>query len=340
MNKNILFVFFLLSFLSNFIYAQKDSLILKNGDVIVGEVKGMNRGVVTLETDYSDKDFKIEWSGLKKIYTNTIFLITTSEGTRYNGRLLSGLGDDIYILSISGLKLPVTRQDVVLLQSVSQGFWSRLKAAIDFGYSVARANNLHQVTLGSTMSYIGDKWSGNMMFNGLSSVQDDVDPIKRWEGDLTYRYYFPKDWYLFSQISFLSNTEQKLDLRSMGKLGAGNFIIHTNVSYWGLLGGFSFNNEKYSTELTNDQSLEGFAGTELNLYDIGDLNLLVNLTAYPNLTDVGRWRADFNFETKYDLPLDFYIKIGFSLNYDNRPVEGAVATDYVLTTGFGWEFDH
>jgi hypothetical protein len=307
--------------------------------MIVGEVKEMNRGVLTIETGYSDKDFKIEWDGISRINTFTFFLIMTSDGVRYNGRLLSEKDESLNILTLSGLKISVEVKDIVLLQPVSQDFWSRLKASIDLGYSLARANHLHQATLGSAMSYIGNKWSGNMLFNGLSSIQDDVDPIKRWNGDLTYRYYFPKDWYLFSQISFLSNTEQKLSLRSMGKLGAGNFIIHTNVSYWGLLGGLSFNNEKYSTETTNSQSLEGFAGTELNLYDIGDLNLLVSLTAYPNLTEWGRWRTDFNFETKYDLPLDFYIKIGFSLNYDNRPVEGAVATDYVLNTGFGWEFD-
>ena len=44
------------------------------------------------------------------------------------------------------------------------------------------------------------------------------------------------------------------------------------------------------------------------------------------------------FDTKYDLPMDFYIKLGFTLNYDNQPVEGAPEADYVFSTGFGWSW--
>jgi len=41
---------------------------------------------------------------------------------------------------------------------------------------------------------------------------------------------------------------------------------------------------------------------------------------------------------KYDLPLDLYIRLGYSLNFDNKPVEGTNNVDYVFTTGFGWEW--
>ena len=32
------------------------------------------------------------------------------------------------------------------------------------------------------------------------------------------------------------------------------------------------------------------------------------------------------------------IKVGVTFNFDNRPVEGASETDYVLYTGFGWQW--
>jgi hypothetical protein len=38
---------------------QNGSLILKNIDSIAGEIKSMDKCVVTVKTDYSDKDFKI-----------------------------------------------------------------------------------------------------------------------------------------------------------------------------------------------------------------------------------------------------------------------------------------
>jgi len=49
-------------------------------------------------------------------------------------------------------------------------------------------------------------------------------------------------------------------------------------------------------------------------------------------------RFDFKVDLKYDLPLDFYIKLGYTQNFDNRPVEGASQNDYVIQTSFGWEF--
>ena len=41
--------------------AQSDSLIFSNGEMVIGEIKKMDRGVVTIETFYSDSDFKISW---------------------------------------------------------------------------------------------------------------------------------------------------------------------------------------------------------------------------------------------------------------------------------------
>ena len=67
MKRYIAFVLFLLC-VSN-IYAQTDTLIFKNGNMVIGEVKSMNRGVISIETDYSDSDFLIEWDKVAEIYS-------------------------------------------------------------------------------------------------------------------------------------------------------------------------------------------------------------------------------------------------------------------------------
>ena len=59
---------------------------------------------------------------------------------------------------------------------------------------------------------------------------------------------------------------------------------------------------------------------------------------YSGFTEKGRLRADTNFDLKYDLPFDLFIRFGFSLNYDNRPASNASDTDYILRTGIGWEW--
>ncbi len=337
--------------------AQNDSLILNNGNVIVGEIKSMDKGVLQIETDYSDSDFKVDIDGIKEVYSESRFLFTTSDGDRYTGGFRTGEGDKIIITDEDEGEVTVDLHDIVYINSIDQGFLSRLYANIDFGYSLAKANNQQQLTSNFRMGYLADMWSLDGYYNSLFSTQSNVDDIRRNDGGVNYRYFLPKDWYLSAELTFLSNTEQNLDLRTTGKIGAGKYIIHSNSAYWGFGTGVASNTERFGLVTEGDstyqpdgrQSYEWYLGTELNLYDIGDLNLMTNFTAYRSFTEAGRWRADLRFDAKYDdfLIDDFYIRAGFTLNYDNQPAgfdpDNPLLTenqrvDYVFTTGFGWSW--
>lgn len=318
--------------------AQEDTLILKNDDIIVGEIKLMDRGVLTIETPYSDSDFKIKWDEIREIYSETYFLISLSDGRRYNGNIRSEYQERVIINAVDIGQISEEMDHIVYLNALEKDFWSRLNASIDFGYSFTKANSLEQANLRSTLGYITEGWTLNASYDYNRSTQNEVEPIKRTDVGITYSKILQKDWYLPVNISFLSNTEQKLDLRTIVKMGAGKYMIHTNKSYWGVGGGASYVNENFSSEDPDRNSWEVYAGTELNLYDIGDFSLLTKVSVFRSLTEKGRWRSDVNLDTKYDLPLDFYIRVGFSLNYDNQPVEGATTSDYIFQTSFGWEW--
>lgn len=323
-------------------FSQSDSLILRNGDVIIGELKDLDRGIVKIETDYSDDDFKIEWDGIKEIYTVSFFMITLSDGSRLNGKIESSDDDGkVKLLLDDGESRVVEIDNLVFLKSVDKGFWDQVYANIDIGLDISKANNLKSFSTRSGIGYLAEKWSVDLSFNTMFSKQDSTEDINRTDGAITYNYYLPSDWYIPITVSYLSNTEQRLDARWNSLAGIGKYILHTNRVYWGVGLGASYNYESFSPTnepTTSTTSWEGYFGTELNMFDIGDLSLLTNVRAFPGITESGRWRVDFNFDTKYDLPMDFYIKLGYSLNYDNQPVAGASDLDYVLHTGFGWEW--
>ena len=334
--RSVLSLIVVIFFLSAF--SQNDSIVFNNGNFVVGEIQGMNKGVLTVETDYSDSDFKIEWDGVAEIYGMNYFLISLSDGTRFTGSFSSE--PDGKVMLQGDLTIYETEMDdIVYIKSVDQDFWSRVYASIDLSLSVAKANNLRQLNTRSNIGYIADLWSVSGSYSQLFSEQDDVEATRRTDASGAFSYFLPKDWYIPANISFLSNTEQKLDLRTNARLGFGKYVIHTNRSYWGFSLGASYNDEKYSTEADHRKSWEGFLSSELNLYDVGDLDLLVSATVYQGLSESEseRFRSDVKFDAKYDLPLDFYIRAGFTINYDNRPAEGASETDYVLESGFGWE---
>jgi len=319
-------------------FTQSDSLSLKNGDIVVGEIKSLDHGVVTIETSYSDSDFKIEWDGIRRISTETYFLISFTDANPIYGKLTSSSDSTINIISDDDHVIEFKFDEIVLLVQINDRFKDRFSAAIDIGYSLAKANNLQQFTSNSMIGYKAEKWSSEASYNTLLSMQDDTDTIQRTETGIIFRYLFYRKWYISASVSLYSNSEQKLDFRNNTKIGLGKYLIHTNRSHWGLRLGVNRNLERFSNETPDRNSWETYMGTEVDLFDIGDLNLFTNFTVYRSITEAQRWRAVGTFDAKYDLPLDFYIKASISINYDNQPANDASEVDYLLQTGFGWEW--
>ncbi len=265
-------------------------------------------------------------------------MLSTTEGGRYNGRLKSVAGGEVAVLSAKDTTARVSFEDIVYLRTVKFDFWSKLSASIGLGYNFTKSNNSRQFSLRSTLGYQARKWSANANYNNISSNRDDVEAIKRVDAALAYRYFLRKDWFPLIEINWLSNTEQNINLRTVTKLGMGKFLKRTKQWYWGVQAGISYNNESYSnSDLGSQNSAEGFLGTEANLYDLGDLSLLANIIAYPGITESGRWRFDSTVDLQYDLPLDFFIKLGFTVSFDNRSLASDSDYDYVVQTTFGWE---
>lgn len=318
------------------IYAQ-DTIYCSNGDMLVGELKDLDKGVITFKTDYSDSDFKIEWEKVKRIHSSTDFIVTLSDGTRLNGAIQTA-DSNVVVNTTEGSQVATTIDDIVYLKSLNNGFWSQVYANIDVGLSITKANNLQQLNSSVGFGYLAQKWAVDVRANNLFSQQDSIEATRRNDGGVTFNFYLPKDWFVTVGANYLSNTEQKLDLRYNGQVGIGYYLVHENKWYWNFTGGAAVVDESYEESVNDKSSMEAFIGTELNLFDIGDLNLFTQIMTYPGITESGRFRADYKLDVKYDLPHDFYIKGGLSFNYDNQPVDGASELDYVFNSGVGWEW--
>ncbi|MBL0737274.1 DUF481 domain-containing protein [Flavobacterium sp. GN10] len=338
--KKTIFLFFLLFFLK--ISAQiSDTLVLKNNDIIVGEIKTMNKGILQIETDYSKEDFKLEWKHVKSITSDRIYIINLSNGDLLNGKINKNktpIKCEITDVE-SQTKRIVDLADIVRIKPVDENFWHRLDASFDAGIKLTKAQSLQQLTINVNLGYTAKKWYGTATYKQIQSIQDDSDPIRRIDTDLSYIHLLPRDYFVPLSIVTLKNTEQDIDLRVVSKAGYGKYLIHSNKKYWGVASGLSFNHERFTGVTEANKSLELFIGSDLNLYDIGDFSIQSKVNFFPSLTESKRIRTDFSVDTKYDLPLDFFIKLSFVYNYDNKPKPGASKDDYVFQTTFGWKLD-
>ncbi len=337
MKKSFLLFIFLLT--SSLLFSQNDSIVLNNNNKIVGEIKSMDQSVLIFKTAYSDSDFKIKWQRVKEVYSDRLFIVALSNGKRLDATInTDSINKNIVLLNAGGYILETEIKKIILLDAIGKNFFSRITAEFDVGITLTKANNSTQITANALLGYVANKWSLNGDFSSVFNRQDGVEDIKRVEGNLMFQWFLPKDWFLSTSVNLLSNNEQKLKLRTTGKFGAGYYFKHNNSLAFSAGAGLAYNNEEFTDPLQESKnSMEAYFGSQFNKYDIGDLSLLTSIFAFPSLTESGRFRLDFNFDLKYDLPLDFYIKTGVTYNYDNQPAVGATQGDYVVQTSFGWE---
>ena len=317
-----------------------DSILLSNNDLLVGEIKKMDKSIIILKTKYSDSDFKIKWQKVVSIKSNRIFIIAMNDGQRLNSSINSINNNKGKVILESGVNsFEEDILDVIYLEPIGRNFLSRLTIDIDFGLTLAKSNNLKQFTGNMSGTYLANKWKANGFYKTVLSRQDGVDDLNRMDGEISTNYFLRNDWFLQLSGIYLSNDEQKLDLRSTYKAGAGYYFIHNNRLSFGAGAGLAWTNENYTDDTERKKSGELYLAAGLNKYSIGDLSILTSAIFYPSITEKGRYRADANLDMKYDLPLDFFVKMSLTYNWDNQPIEGASANDYVFTTSFGWEFN-
>jgi hypothetical protein len=65
----------------------------------------------------------------------------------------------------------------------------------------------------------------------------------------------------------------------------------------------------------------------------------VKLSVYPNLTDQGRVRVEFDAKTRYELFKDFYVGLSLYESYDSRPpTESAAKNDWGMVMSIGYSY--
>jgi len=339
--KKLLFVVLLL-FSTIYLFAQYDILYTSNGDVLVGEIKSMRQSVLVFDTNYADSEFKVDWIEVKGLAANGMHLIFTNDGSTYIGSIQPLLETDGLTRVIAeDEEITMSLENIVEIIALEKNFLDRLIVSLDAGYSYTKANSSQTLSINGNYRYQARRWVLTGNFSKVGTYRDDADETSRTEGGSNFSYTLFGKSFVFAGISLLRNNEQKLDLRTTGKAGLGYYVVRTNHMYFGGGGGLATSQEKYGgDEPSSDQNLEALGIVTLNAYDIGDLSINTSLSYYPSITDWGgRRRFDADFSLKYDLPMEFYIKISYTHNFDSKPPIDVPSHDFVFQTTFGWEWN-
>ena len=148
-------------------------------------------------------------------------------------------------------------------------------------------------------------------------------------------------WFVNTNVGLSKNTELGLDLRLSAGLAGGRNIIQTNSNLFKASVGVSPNREWAADDSANGYNVEGVVGLRYKKFRYIEPkhDLTVTWDVYPNLTDFGRVRSEFEIKSKWDIVKDLFWDLTYTDKRDNKPTTtGAAKSDCRIVFSLGWEF--
>lgn len=316
--------------------AQKtDSVWIRNGDRITGEVKSLSRALLKYSTDDLGT-ISIEWDKVDRIMSPATFEVQLRSGVKHYGAL--GLGrNGTLVLGIDTLLLA----DIVTITPIKQTILARMDGYLDVGFSFQKANKTLQLTTGTKVVYRGPKSETSLELTTFREDREDTSPTTRLTADLTQRFLVADLWSAGFAVGYERNEE--LDLAGRTRVvgfGARTLVRNNHVDFWAIAGPTVTREQYFSTDSTS-VSLEGLLGVVFNAfrYDTPKLNASVNSQLFPSFSIAGRVRWENDFRVSYELVKDFMATVTLFSSYDSKPQsEGAEKHDYGTTLAISWTF--
>jgi len=313
-----------------------DVLTMVNGDEITGEIKGMTRGRLTYKTDDMGT-LSVKWDKVIRLRTTHIQEVLLSNGRRRFGSLRDADQDGRLVILGDTIRLI----QIIEITPIEATFLQRTNGFLNFGFTVAQANNARTLTFDWEANYRGEIWGTGANGSSYYQEQEGADPTRRNNVTLSGLRFITGRWAVVTYLDATQNDELGLDLRASISLGAQNRTVLTRRTELKLAAGLVVNQEKFTTAEAATKNLElmGRLDWDLFRYDSPKYDLSVDFQPFLNLTTLGRYRIEFNTRASYEVFSDFNVGVTFRDSFDSQPgSEEASKNDYTVTLTIGWSW--
>ena len=324
-----------------------DVLVMKNGDRMTCQVKGLDEGVLYVSFDYIDGTASVQWSKVAHLESNQLFIVKTDDGSVYTGTLNTpetpaGQPVKIQVIESPEREVVVDSPKIVGMSETSEKFWQRFNGQLNLGVIYSKGNQSTQYSLGSQAEYLRERWSAEASLSSNLSSSSGTSASTRNLLDLSGSHLLPWNNYFYSGLgSFLQSSAQGITLQTTIGGGLGRYLKSTNQSKISLLGGLAWQGTNYQPSLVpvGNQNLAAAVITlDLNLFRFNKTNLSVTATLLPALSEPGRLRFNTNASYYVKLVSNLSWNVSFYGNWDNRPPVGFSGSDYGSSSGVSWTF--
>jgi len=323
-----------------------DIIIMKNGDRLTGEVKGLDAGVLYVSMSYILGTSSLDWSKVARLESKQLFIVKTQDGSVYRGTLNTAETEEGRPVKIEVIETPekqagIERSQIVEMAQTSDKFWQRFNGDVNFGTTYSKGNETVQYTLSSDVEYLRQRWSASTAFSSNLSTSSGVTASTRNEITPMARHLLPwNNWFYGGLGDFLQSSVQGIQLQTSVGGGVGRYLKNTNRATIAVLGGFAWQNTQYNQAmLSGTQNLAAtLIATDVKLFKFNKTNLDVAGVLFPILNQAGRIKANVNATYYIKITGDLSWNISFYGNWDNQPPPHFTGSDYGTSSGLSWTF--
>lgn len=340
--------------LGNTLSVFADQIILKNGDRFTGKILKKDGDKIIIETE-SAGTITVLWSAVEKVTSDAPLNLELTDGQTIKGTVAT-VEDKVEVETTDAGKVTVEKEKITVARNEAEqtkfiterdrmlnpSFGDLWTGSADVGLSLTTGNSKTRAfTAGikAARETVKDKISvyANAVQASNTTTGVSVTTAKAlWFGG-RYDYNINKKTFVFGSADFEIDSPQLLDLRMVFGGGFGYRAIRNERTQLDVFGGGAYNREYYKTGLRRN-SAELMFGNELKHKLNTRMNLSQRFVVYPNVSDFGRFRAQFDASLLTDINswLGWHITVADRFNSD--PVIGAQKNDMFLSTGLRVNF--
>ncbi len=326
-----------------------DVLVMRNGDRITGEIKGLESGVLRIDVAYVDGALSIEWSKISRIESPQLFIVKTEDGSVYTGALGSDSGPEserpLLVRRSDGADpVAIQKAHVVGLEETSRKFFQAVSGSVLLGVVYSKGNNATQYNLGSGAEYRRERWGFGASFNSNLSANSGSNTATHNQFDFdVYRLMNRKNYFYSAFGNFLQSSVQGIDLQTTLGAGIGHYFKNTNQVRFSVVGGLLWQSAKYQPDvvpIATQHIVGGAIVTDLSVSFFKKTNLNARTTLAPAFSDPGRVHVNTNVSYYVKILGDLSWDFSFYGNWDTNPPGNFAGADFGYSSGMRWTFGY
>jgi hypothetical protein len=316
-------------------FAFADQLVMKNGDVITGDVKKVEDNKVFVKPAYAS-EFSVNLEEVVSIVAEKVYEVELEDGSEVNAQFAGANEKGEQTLIVDDAEINVGVADLAMA-ALPRPYYDRVSHA-DFNatWNDGNTNNQSILFFADTRLRLGE----HRHLAELTIARDESNDVTTKKQDLfrySYNWLFNEPWYMGATASYERDPIKDLSYRYTGGLLIGRDLFRDSRKFLTFSVGMGYTEQKlggdkdgganalwnlvYEQKL-RDGSLTFFHNENFSYQFFGDNDLILK-------TNTG---------FRFDILENLYANVAFRWDYESEPAPGTKDYDTTLAVGVGAEF--